>query len=213
MTAMRNDFFDYDSAIQVCLKNRTSVDDLIQLNEMKNRKIYLNEDIDDMSAETTCKLILQYNSEDKSINPEDRVPILLYVDTAGGELTAGFRIIDTILMSKTPVKVICTECCYSMGFLIFIAGHKRYASKNARFLLHDGSLAMAGTTGKAKDQFEFNNKSEERIKKFVCEHTKIFPKTYDKNVTREWYMFADYAKNMGVVDYIIGEDCDIDDII
>lgn len=211
-TVTRCDDFDFEG-IEISLRNKTTLDDAITLQEMKQRKIFLNDEIDAGTVENACKAILRYNAEDKGMKPEERKPIYLYLDTYGGGMEAGFRLINTIQMSKTEVRTICCGFCYSMGFLIFIAGHKRYAAEHARFLLHDGSYAVSGSTGKVVDQVKFNERAERRVKDYVCGHTKINPEKYDRNYEKEWYMFADDAKSYGVADYIIGEDCDVDEIV
>ena len=57
------------------------------------------------------------------------------------------------------------------------------------------------------------SRNEDRVRQFVLEHTKIDPELYDSKLRVEWYMFADEAKELGVVDYIVGVDCDMDEII
>lgn len=208
----RCDDFDFDT-LEVQLRNRSTVEDKILLNDMKERKIFLNDEIDAATVETACQMILRYNAMDKGLMPEERKPIYLYLDTYGGGVEAGFRLINTIMASKTEVRTVCFGFSYSMGFLIFIAGHKRYAAPYTRFLMHDGSLCVSGTPSKAQDQLEFNKRSESMIKDFVCSRTSISTKTYNKNATKEWYMFADDAKKNSVVDYIVGVDCDINEVV
>lgn len=100
-----------------------------------------------------------------------------------------------------------------MGFVLGIAGHKRFASKHAKFLWHDGTSGALNSSAKVRDEIAFQSRNEERIREFVLSHTNIDPDLYDSKLRVEWYMFADEAKELGAVDYIIGEDCDIDDII
>ena len=53
----------------------------------------------------------------------------------------------------------------------------------------------------------------QRIRHYVLLHTRISEEEYDKNLRVEWYMFAEEAKDRGVIDKIIGEDCDLDEIV
>ena len=116
-------------------------------------------------------------------------------------------------MSKTPVYTINLGYQYSMGFLIGIAGHKRFASPNAKFLMHDGSSFVWDSGKKVQDQVEFQRKVDERIKNYVISHSNISKEDYDSKERVEWYMFADEAKELGFTDYIIGVDCDIEEIV
>ena len=211
--ATKRDYDDDLDSLEISLSQRTTLNDMIQLREIKERKIYLNDEVDALTVENACKMILRFNTEDAEIPPEDRKPILLHLDTYGGGVEAGFRLINTILASKTEVRTVCFGFCYSMGFLIFLAGHKRYATPYTRFLMHGGALTISGGQTKVVDQFEFNRKSEARIKEYVCGRTKITPKIYAKNYEKEWYMFGDDAKENGVVDNLIGIDCGIGEVL
>jgi ATP-dependent Clp protease protease subunit len=131
----------------------------------------------------------------------------------GGEVDAGFELIDVIQNSKTPVYTINTGYQYSMGFLIGLAGHKRFATPNAKFLLHDGASYVYNSTTKVKDQMKFQEQEEERLKQYILSHSKITSEEYDANLRVEWYLYADVAKEKGFVDYIIGQDCDIDSVV
>lgn len=189
------------------------IDEYIFLQDLKERKLFLNTEISQDTVYGIVRNIMQYNAEDKGIPVEERKPITLYVVTNGGEVDAGFELIDAIRSSKTPVRTVNLGYCYSMGFLIFLAGHKRYAQKNAKFLHHDGMSVIMNSGTKVKDQMEFQDKVEDRVKHFVLERTNIDEKEYRKRVRTEWYMFSDEAKQYGVTDYIIGDDCDIDEVI
>ena len=131
----------------------------------------------------------------------------------GGEVDAGFELIDVILQSKTPVYVLNLGYQYSMGFLIGLAGHKRFATKNAKFLMHDGTDFIINSGAKAQDQMEFNKRMSKRVKEYILSRSKITSEEYDSKLRVEWYMFADEAKEKGFCDYIIGEDCSLDDIV
>ena len=206
-------YYDFEVEIEKALLEAGMVGELFYLNDLKQRKLFLNVDVDQMSVADIVKNIMQYNKEDKGIPTEDRQPILLYVTSNGGEVDSGFELIDIIQSSKTPVYTVNLGYQYSMGFLIGLAGHKRYATRNAKFLHHDGTNVIINSGTKVKDQMEFQDKVEERIKSYVISRTKVTEEEYDKHLRQEWYLFANEAKKYGMVDYIIGEDCDIDEVI
>lgn len=60
---------------------------------------------------------------------------------------------------------------------------------------------------------DFQRRLDERIKKYVLDRSKVTEEEYDSKVRVEWYLFADEAKEKGFCDFIIGEDCDIDEIV
>lgn len=209
----RKGYYDYDIEIEKALLDAGMIDELFYLNDLKQRKLFLNSDIEQFSVADIVKHIMQYNKEDKNIDPKDRQPILLYITSNGGEVDSGFELIDIIQISKTPVYTINLGYQYSMSFLIGLAGHKRFATKNAKFLMHDGSNFVHNSGAKAQDQMEFQKKVEERVKQYILSKSKLTNEEYNSKLRVEWYLFADEAKEKGFVDYIIGEDCNIDEVI
>ena len=201
------------SDVMKTAKQGMSIEDFFYLKEYQERKHFITDAIDAVSTDDLCKAILQYNKDDAGIAPEDREPIRIYLDTPGGDVSAGLRVIDVIRASITPVHIINLGICYSMGFMIFIAGHKRFASENATFLMHDGSVSASGSASKTRDLMEFNDRVDGRLRSLVLGMTSISDEMYDAKIRKEWYMFADEAKELGVVDSILGIDCGIGDII
>lgn len=213
MGTNRKGYYDYEVEIEKALLEAGMVEEIFYLNDLKQRKLFLNVDVEQFSVADIVKHIMQYNKEDKGIDPKDRQPILLYVTSNGGEVDSGFELIDIIQNSKTPVHTINLGYQYSMGFLIGLAGHKRFATQNAKFLMHDGSNFVYNSGAKAQDQMEFQKKVEERVKQYILSRSKLTSEEYDSKLRVEWYLFASEAKDKGFVDYIIGEDCDIDEVI
>ncbi|WP_196032279.1 ATP-dependent Clp protease proteolytic subunit [Flavonifractor plautii] len=206
-------YYDIEIDIEKALIDGGMVNDIFYLKDLKQRKLFLSEDVNQYSVGDIVKNILQYNREDYGVPSEGRKPILLYVSSNGGEVDAGFELIDAIRCSKTPVYTINLGYQYSMGFLIGLAGHRRYAMEHSKFLLHDGSNFIYNSGAKAQDQMEFNRKVEDRVKQYILSRSKLASEEYDSKLRVEWYMFSDEAKEKGFVDYIIGKDCDIDEII
>lgn len=213
MKTNHTNYYDIEIDLDNLLAKNGAIDEVFYLQDLKQRKLFLNVDIDQLAVADIVRHIMQFNKDDKNIPIEDRKPILLYITSNGGEVDSGFELIDIILNSKTPVYTINLGYQYSMGFLIGLAGHKRYATKNAKLLHHDGSNFVCNSGAKVQDQMEFQKRVEERIKKYILSRSKLTSEEYDSRLRVEWYLFADEAKEKGFVDYIIGEDCDIDEII
>lgn len=206
-------YFDFDFDFEEVMVKNGMVDEMFYLKDLKQRKLFINDNIDSYTVEDVVKQILQINREDVGKLYDQRQPILLYINSNGGSLDDGFQLIDVILHSKTPVYTINTGYQYSMGFLIGLAGHKRFATPNAKFLMHDGTNFIINSGSKARDQMEFQNRIEDRVKQYVLSHSKVTSEEYDAKMRIEWYMFADEAKQKGFVDCIVGIDCDMDKII
>ena len=209
----KNGYYDMDAEFEDTILKSCMLDDLFYLKDLKQRKLFLNEDVSQFTVADIVKHILQFNAEDYDIPIEERQPILLYITSNGGEVDSGFELIDVIKVSKTPVYTINLGYQYSMGFLIGLAGHKRYAMPTAKFLMHDGSNFVYNSGAKAQDQMKFQEKVEERVKQYILSRSKVTSKEYEDKLRVEWYLFADEAKEYGMVDYIVGIDCDIDEVI
>ncbi len=188
--------------------------DQFEAEDLEARHLFLNDQVDENLIVTLVYSIQRYNRLDKGLDPKDRKPIYLYLNTPGGQVIDGYSLVDTITTSITPVYVVNVGLCASMGFIIFISGHKRFALPHSQFLMHDGSSVCWDSTAKAKDRMDFElNQVEKATKEFIVGHTKISDKLYDKKYRVEWYMYPHEAKEMGVVDHIVGEDCTMDDIL
>lgn len=79
--------------------------------------------------------------------------------------------------------------------------------------MHDGSNFVYGSGAKVQDQMEFQKRVEKRIKDYVLSRSNVTSEEYDQKLRVEWYLFADEAKEKGFTDYIIGIDCDMDEMV
>lgn len=191
-----------------------SYTDEFEVNDLKERRLFINDEIDSCIIDSIVYHILRYNKEDKGLAIKDRKPIYLFLNSNGGSVVDGYGVIDVMTTSKTPIYTINQASCFSMGFLIFLAGQKRYAMPRSEFLMHDGSTFSWDSMAKAKDRMEFEAVQLEQVtKQYILSRTKIDEKLYDEKYRVEWYMLPEEAKRMGVCTDIIGIDCDIDDIV
>ena len=189
-------------------------EDKFEMEDSEGRRLYINCLIDESIVDTAVYNILRYNRLDKNIPVEERRPIVIYINSPGGCVSDGYSLIDAIRLSKTPVYTVNLALAASMGFLIFIAGHKRYAMPHAEFLLHDGSTYAVDSTAKLRDRIEFETvELENETKKYILSRTNIDDALYNEKYRCEWYFLPRKAKEIGAVDYIIGEDCELDEVI
>lgn len=186
-----------------------------EINDLEERRLYINSEIDDEVIDTIVYHILRYNREDKGADINERTPIILYINSPGGSVYSGYALISAMQSSKTPIYTINQGMCASMAFLIFLAGSKRYSMKNSTFLMHDGSNGIGfETSSKLRDRIEYETgQLEKHTKEFVLDKTSIDDKLYDEKYRVEWYMLPEEAKEHSICDKIIGIDCDIDEIL
>ena len=181
--------------------------------EVPKRRLYLYDRIssDDGIIGDLVDRIIEYNEADAGIDPKDRKPIKLFINSPGGDVQEGFSLVSTIELSKTPIYTINIGVWASMSFLIGIAGHKRFSLPNMTFLMHDGSSFAWGSTCKVQDQIEFSKRFElEVVKNHVLRHSTMKASDYDALSRVELYMLPKDALEHGFIDEII---TDIDTIL
>lgn len=188
----------------------TAIDEYLHHKDIAERRLWFNtsvasmEDVDVVDSTTLLVTdivhhIIQYNRDDVDIPVDKRKPIKLYINSPGGDTYEGFALIDAIQLSKTPVYTYNVGMCASMGFLIYIAGHKRFTFPRAIYLLHDGFNGSFSSSSKFLDTADFNKRHEQEvIKTYVLQQTSISEKDYADHLRVEWYMLPSDAIKLGV---------------
>lgn len=187
------------------LEMPTTVDDYLTWISLKDRRIILNDQIDSLTINRVSHWISRWNIEDdmNGLQGDDRKPIYLDLTSNGGDVVAGFNVVDIMKASKTKVVVTAFACAASMGALMLLGGTHRRAYENTIILIHDGSLQLQGSSRKAKNTMDFYDKLDARVKNYILSNSKISEELYDSKVDEEWYMFADEALELGIIDEII----------
>lgn len=196
----------------LALGGKTFIDEVYEEN-LKQRKIILNQQIDENVVETVTMQILKWNTEDIGSSVKERIPIKLYINSVGGDVFNGLNLCDVIKNSVTPVYGIVMGYAYSMGGVIFLSTHKKYMFESSSLLIHDGNTSLSGSAGKVKDLQKFYEKVDGRLKNIIVGNSKMTSEEYDENYDRELYLLADECKEKGICDYIIGQDCSIEEIL
>lgn len=182
-------------------------------NHLNDRRIILNQEISDDLLESVCLMILKWNSEDKNLPISCRKRIVIYLNSDGGDVIMGSQILSVIKNSKTPIITVGFAKCASMASYILAAGNIRYCFPNTVVLYHDGQTGYVSSGNKGKDIQKFYDKLDERMTDFMVNNTNMTKEFLEEIKDREYYMFPDEAKEMGIVDKVIGIDCDLDEIL
>ena len=178
-----------------------------------DRKIVFNQEIDDNLVENMILMILQWNKADKDLPIDKRKKIYIYLNSDGGDIVAGNLALSAIKLSKTPVVTVGLAKCASMASYILAAGHERYCFPNTIVLYHDGQTGYVSSGNKGKDIQKFYDELDKYNADFMIKNTNMTAEFLEKIKDREYYMFPEEAKELGIVEKIIGVDCDIDEII
>lgn len=169
---------------------------------LKDRIIFLAEDVNATSASLVVAQLLFLESEDpdKEIN--------LYINSPGGSITDGMAIVDTINYIKCPVSTICVGMAASMGAVLLASGAKgkRYATPNAEILIHQpliGGGGLSGQTTEIKIHADHMVRTREKLNKLLSERTGQSLETIEKDTERDNYMTAEQALEYGLIDGIL----------
>jgi Protease subunit of ATP-dependent Clp proteases len=167
-----------------------------------DRICYVDSDIDDDTFEIAQR-IFEYNRQDKGKKVEERKPIVIFVNSYGGELDVTYSIVSAILSSTTPVVTVNCGVAMSGGSLILLAGHKRYAMKYSTVMFHPGSAVQSGTYEQMRESQKNYERTVDIMEKYITERTKITSKKLKNNWTRDWYLNSSEQTAFGVVDKIV----------
>lgn len=187
------------------LNNDFDPDNSLNKFQFIERKLYLNDEITPEIGQLFLEKIQFWNADDEfaEVPVEERVPIQIYINSPGGDLTTTMMIVDLIKNSKTPIWTVVTGIAYSGGFFIAIAGHKRIGYKHSSYLFHEGSGATAGDAHKISQWASYyKNILLKQIKAHVIESTKIDNNLYERHKKDDWYLDASKAKKLNIIDEI-----------
>ena len=187
-----------------------SQEELSYWNLRKNRVFTIDYEIDDCySLIELSKVIIQMNFEEKDIPVEELKPIYLFIHSYGGDLDQANYFCDLIECSRIPIVTIAMGVAMSSGFLIFLAGKRRYTFKHSQLLVHSGSAGFQGTAEQIEEAQKNYKKQLDGMKKYILERTSIDEKTFNKNRTKDWYLTAEELVKYNIVDKLIEDFSDI----
>ena len=167
---------------------------------LKERIIFLSEDVNSASASLVVAQLLFLDAEDPGKD------IYLYINSPGGSITDGMAIYDTIQYIKSDVCTICVGLAASMGSVLLAAGTKgkRYALPNSEVLIHQPLIGggLSGQTTEIKIHADHMVRTREKLNKILSERTGQSIETIEKDTERDHYMTAVEAKEYGLIDEI-----------
>ena len=166
---------------------------------LKDRIIFLGEEVNDVTASLVVAQLLFLESEDPNKD------ISLYINSPGGSVTAGRAIYDTMQYIKCDVSTICLGMAASMGAFLLAGGKKgkRYALPNAEIMIHQPSGGAKGQATEIQIVAENILKIKKKLNTMLSENT---GQPYEKvaaDTERDNYMSAEEAKEYGLVDEVI----------
>ena len=165
---------------------------------LKERIIWLGSEVRDENANAICSQLLLLSAE----NPEK--DIYLYINSPGGSVTAGMAIYDTMQFIPNDVVTVATGLAASMGQFLLSSGTKgkRYATPNARILMHQPSGGIGGTASDIKIQAELILHMKKVMAELTADQTGQTVETILKDNDRDKWFTATEALEYGFFDKI-----------
>ena len=166
---------------------------------LKDRIIFLGEEVTDVSANLIVAQRLFLESEDPGKD------IHLYINSPGGSVTAGMAIYDTMQYIKCDVSTICMGLAASMGAFLLAGGTKgkRMALPNAEIMIHQPSGGAKGQATEIEIVAEQILKTKHRLNSILAQNTGQTLETIARDTERDNYMTAEEAKAYGLIDTVI----------
>ena len=165
---------------------------------LKDRIIFLNDEVNDTTASLVVAQILFFEAEDPDKD------IYLYINSPGGVVTAGMAIYDTMQYIKPDVNTLCIGMAASMGAFLLAGGAKgkRFALPNSEIMIHQ---PLGGAKGQATD-IEIHAKNildtKKKLNTLLAQNTGKDYETICRDTERDNFMTAEEAKEYGLIDEI-----------
>ena len=166
---------------------------------LKDRIIFLGEEVTDVSANLIVAQLLFLESEDPNKD------ISLYINSPGGSVSAGLAIYDTMQYVKCDVSTICMGMAASMGAFLLAGGTKgkRYALPNAEVMIHQPSGGAQGQATDIKIVAEKILQTKKKLNEMLAANTGQPLEVIEADTERDHWMTAEDAKAYGLIDEIV----------
>ncbi len=166
---------------------------------LKERIIFLGEEVNDVSASVIVAQLLFLEADD----PEK--DIQLYINSPGGSVTAGLAIYDTMQYIKCDVSTVCIGMAASMGAFLLSGGAKgkRFALANAEIMIHQPSGGAQGQATEIQIAAEHILRTKQKLNEILAANTGKPLETIKADTERDNFMSAQEAKEYGLIDEVI----------
>ncbi|MCR5743239.1 MAG: ATP-dependent Clp endopeptidase proteolytic subunit ClpP [Lachnospiraceae bacterium] len=166
---------------------------------LKDRIIFLGEEVNDVTASIIVAELLFLEAEDPDKD------ISLYINSPGGSVTAGMAIYDTMQYIKCDVSTICIGMAASMGAFLLAGGKKgkRYALPNSEIMIHQPSGGARGQATEIRIVAEQILKTKEQLNRILAENCGQDIAKVAEDTERDNYMTANEALEYGLIDAVM----------
>ena len=166
---------------------------------LKDRIVFLGSAINDEVANTIVAQLLFLQSEDPTGD------IQLYINSAGGSISSGMAIYDTMQFVNCDIATYCIGQCSSMGAVLLTAGTKgkRHALPNSRIMIHQPLAGMEGTAEEIMIHAKELRRIKQRMNEILIKHTGHTLEKIEQDTDRDRFMTAMEAMEYSLIDRVI----------
>ncbi len=166
---------------------------------LKDRIIFLGEEVNDVSANLVVAQLLFLEAEDPNKD------ICFYINSPGGSVSAGWAIYDTMHYIKCDVATTCIGMAASMGAFLLAGGAKgkRYALPNSEIMIHQPSGGAQGQATDIKIIADQILETRKKLNRYLAENTGQPLEVIEADTERDHWMSAEEAKAYGLIDEVI----------
>ena len=166
---------------------------------LKDRIIFLSEEVNNVTASLIVAQLLFLESEDPGKD------IHLYINSPGGEVNSGFAIYDTMQYVKCDVSTICVGLAASMGAFLLAGGTKgkRFALPNAEIMIHQPSGGARGQATEIEIAAKNILRTKQRLNEILAQNTGKPIDVVAQDTDRDHFMTAEEALEYGLIDQIV----------
>ena len=166
---------------------------------LKDRIIFLGEEVNDASASIIVAQLLHLEAEDPDKD------IQLYINSPGGSVSAGLAIYDTMQYIKCDVSTTCIGMAASMGAFLLAGGAKgkRFALQNAEIMIHQPLGGAQGQATEIQIAAEHILKTRRKLNEILAERTGKSYEEICKDTERDNFMSAEEAAEYGLIDKVV----------
>lgn len=186
---------------------------IMTLPNPKKRKLFFGKQVDQETIEELSKEIILINENDEQLKKIYSIydleykpkPIEIYIDSYGGLVYQVFGLLSIMEKSKTEIHTIVTGAAMSCGFMMLIYGHKRFGYELSTPLYHQVSGGIIGKVEDIEQKAIESKRLQNKFEELTMRKTKISKEKLDqiRKEKIDWYMTAEEAKKLGVIDKII----------
>ena len=166
---------------------------------LKDRIIFLGEEVNDITASLVVAQLLFLEAEDP------KKDISFYINSPGGSVSVGLAIYDTMRYIKPEVSTICVGMAASMGAILLGAGAKgkRFALPNSEIMVHQPLGGISGQAEDIKIHADHILKTREKLNKILAQATGRTMEQISGDTDRDNYLSAEEALEFGIIDKVI----------